>query len=185
MQPTTSPSRPIQASISIFNTISAYVLGFPVLNPIATGILFCDNGSLESNSFFHLGKSCSVLPNDLSLSNSLVFRVLADLPVCICEYATRLVCHHSLTPLWCLPNQRRLLQQKPRAHWSAWCLCSPLGYPSDSASQASWPQSLQAPSISVSFMLCLSLNITCKLSNHYRFNFVMLFWAAGSPGLFN
>lgn len=134
---------------------------------------FLRYGSLESNrqihSFFHLSKSCSVL----SLSNSLVFRVLADLPVCICEYATRLVCHHSLTPLWCLPNQRRLLQQKPRAHWSAWCLCSPLEYPSDSASQASWPQSLQAPSISVSFMLCLSLNITCKLSNHYRFHFVM------------
>lgn len=98
MQPTTSPSpsRPIQASISIFNTISAYVLGFPVLNPIATGILFCDNGSLESNrkihSFFHLSKSCSVLPNDLFLSNSLVF----SLSRLTCMYLW--ICHEACLP---------------------------------------------------------------------------------------
>lgn len=66
----------------------------------------------------------------------------SDLPECVCEYAMRPVCHHSLIPLRCLPNQRCLLLQKPRARWSAWCLCSPLEYPSDLASLDSWPQLL-------------------------------------------
>lgn len=64
------------------------------------------------------------------------------LPGCICEYAMRPVCRRSLIPLWCSPNQRRLLQQTPRAHWSAWSLCSPPEYPSGSASPEPWPPSL-------------------------------------------
>lgn len=66
----------------------------------------------------------------------------SDLPGCVCEYAMRLVCHHSLIPLRCLPNQRCLHLQTPRARWSAWCLCSPLEYPSGLASLDSWPQLL-------------------------------------------
>lgn len=65
-----------------------------------------------------------------------------SLPVCIYECARRPVCHRSLIPLRCLLNQPRLLLQTPRAHWSAWCLYPPLGFPSGSASQEPWPRSL-------------------------------------------
>ena len=66
----------------------------------------------------------------------------SDLPGCVCECARRPVCHHSLIPLKCLPNQQCLLLQTPRARWSAWCLCSPLEFPSGLASLDSWPQLL-------------------------------------------
>lgn len=65
-----------------------------------------------------------------------------DLPVCICEYATMLACHHSQIQLWCLQDRRCLLLQTPTARWSAWFLCSPLECPSGSASRGPWRWSL-------------------------------------------
>lgn len=71
-----------------------------------------------------------------------ISEVEENVPECICEYATRPVCHRSQIPLRCLPNQQCLPLQTPRAHWSALCLCWPPEYPSGSASQEPWPLSL-------------------------------------------
>lgn len=107
-----------------------------------------------------------------------MFEAETNLPVSICGHAMRPVCHRSPIPLWCLPNQRCLLLQTPRAHWSAWCSCSPLEYPSGSSSQEPWPHSLYADKIWLCMKTCHHpINVwhspTASISNNSKTQFLL------------